>query len=65
MRKVDGNSVRRKEEVTVYHWFFVFFIPVFDSCHSFVTFTILFWHVYIMVVIIRVGFGGQPLRLIS
>ena len=27
IREVDCNSVRRKEEVTVYYWFFVFSSP--------------------------------------
>ena len=64
-REFDGNSVRRKEEVTVYHWFFVFFIAFFDSCHSFITFTTLFRHFHTMVVIIRLEFEGQSLSLIS
>ena len=65
IREVDGNSVRRVEEVTAYYWFFVFFHRIFASCRSFITFTTLFWHLYIMVVIIRVGFRGHSLHLIS
>ena len=66
IREVDGNRVRRKEEVTVYYcFFFSFFISFFDSCHSFITFTRLFWHLHIMVVIIRVEFEGHSLHLIS
>jgi len=65
IREVDCNSVRRKEEMTSYYWVFVFFIAFFDSCHSFITFTTLFWHLHIVVVIIRVGFGGHSLHLIS
>ena len=62
--EVEGNSVRRKE-VTVYYWFLVIFIAFFDSCHPFIPLNTLFWHLHIMVVIIRVGFVGHSLHLIS
>ena len=65
IRVVDRSSVRRKEEVTIYYWFLAFFIAFLDSCHPFITITTLFWHLHIMVVIIRLGFGGHSLHLIS
>ena len=44
---------------------FYLFHRIFDSCHSFITFTVLFWHFHMMVVMIRVGFRGHSLHLIS
>lgn len=66
IRKVNDNIVRRKEEVTVYYWVFVFFIASYDSCHTFIIpFTTLLRKFHIRAVIIRVGFGGHSLHLIS
>ena len=63
--EVNGNSVGRKEEVTVYHLFILFFMAFFDSCYSFLTLTTLFWHLHIMLVIIRVRIRGHSLHLIG
>ena len=65
IREVDDSSVWRKGKVTIYYWFLVFFIAFFDSCHPFISLTTSFWHLHIMVVIIRLGFGGHSLHLIS
>ena len=65
IREAYGNNTRRKEEITLYDGGFFFFSACFDSCHSFITFTILFRHLHIMVVIIKVEFGGHSLHMIS
>ena len=57
-RKEEGEGDRLPLVLSFFH-------RIFDPCRSRISFSTFFQHLHIMVVIVRVGFGGHSLQVIS